>query len=165
MGRKVKLQDTGGFGDSAINYKAENGKYYTSENAYLIIKTNKEYRQKCIDKIAEVLDYQLGMKLPTVTFKKLNEFEVYGYDVVYETIIQQSGAIDWALQNKQFNQETAKIFYIMAIIQNNIMTEYKKKIAKNKQQDKKITTIDVEIEDIKVTSKQTKDISKWLEDE
>lgn len=165
MGRKVKCQDTGEYSTNDVAYKASNGKYYSSKDAYMNIKTNNEYRIKCIDEIMKILNYKEGMKLPTVTYKKLSEYEIYGFDVLLDTINSQHDAFVWALKNKTFNSETSKIFYLFAIIQNNIMESYKKKAIEEKQkvEEKRNELI---VEDINVgTNQRSKNVSKLLGDD
>ena len=63
MGRKVKLQDLNIYGNSDNAFKASNGKYYSSEEAWQIKQKENEYRLKCISHISELMGYEKNMKL------------------------------------------------------------------------------------------------------
>ncbi len=127
MGRIVKIWDMGTKGDMNDAYKAPNGRYYSSKAAYEEIVKNSENRKKCIDFMMEILGYESQMKPNTYIFKLLKELEPFGYDVIYETMMKVSKDIAWALNTKQFINETAEIKYIFAIINNNVMDIYKEK--------------------------------------
>lgn len=167
MTRKVKCQDTGEYSTSDIAFKAPNNKYYTSENAYNKYIINKEYRSKCISNMYEILGYKEFMKIPTYFYKKLSEWEEYGYDVVNMTIETQTDGFAWALSNKDFNSETAKIMYMCAIIENHINDSLKEKIRNEKivHSNNEETQLEIDDLDIENTKQYTKDISSWLEDD
>lgn len=169
MGRQVKLVDTGEMSNSDISFRAPNKKYFSSEEAYIKWKTNIEYKNKCIDKMFEVMGYKPNMILPTYFFKLLKNKkyeEGVGYEAVYNTMISQAKSIEWALKNKDFGSEVAKVMYIMAIIDNNIMDEYKK-IVKERRKNSGLKAEIINIEDINLKNKKQSatNISKWLEDE
>lgn len=168
MSRKIKLQDTGEFSTSDVAYKAPNKKYYSSEEAYLKMKTNAEYRQKCIDKMFDLLGYKNNMVIPTFFYKKLKEFEGIGYDVLLDTMNGKENDIYWAIKNKIFAGETAKVMYITAILNNNIMDYYKRKIAREKEE-KRLNDINSNVfivDDMNFErKKETKNIKRFLEDD
>lgn len=142
---EVKCQDTGKKIDREKAYKVsktdKNGRttntYYSSEEAYKTIERNKNYRQKCIDKMFDVLGYDTNMIMPTYFYKKLKEFEGIGYDSLLDTINGTEDKIKWATTTKQFSNETAKIMYIMAILNNNVMDYYKANVARKKYETEK----------------------------
>lgn len=146
-------------------YRADNGKYYTSESAYNKYRENLDYKSKCNTAIFEILDYKDFMKLPRVWFVKLSEWEGYGYKVVYNTLLKQVDKIKYAIKNKDFKSESAKFMYISAIIENNL-TDTLKEIARE-EKEKRIAEenkdIDFDMSSINRTQ-TTKDISNWLED-
>lgn len=167
-GRQVKCQDTGELRNSEELFKAPNKKYYSSKEAWERIEQNKIYRQKCIDFLMDLLGYKPGMKLPTVTFKMIKEYEEpYGLDVLYATMVSQRQSCEWALMNKSFAQETAKIFYLFAIFQNNAMTEWKKKVAAQKSiqmAEKQAENLVIEEEsDMTYVPQKKKDIRRFLD--
>lgn len=152
-------------------FKAPDGKYYSSEDAYNDIANKKrkinEDRNRCINTIADVLGYDNAMPMPTITYKKMEELSSYGYDVIEETIKLNRNAIEWAIEHKTFKSEVNKIQYVFAIIQNNcketldIVRRQEKNKARNNVND-----IDVNDTEMVVNRKQNvKDISKWLEDD
>lgn len=166
MGRQVILHDLGTKGDSDTAYKAENKKYYSSKEAYDKIKSNNERRELCITKVMDLLEYKPGMKLPTIFYKRLKDYESYGYEVLYETILQQEKNIVWALRNKEFSSETSKVMYVCAILQNNVMDCYKtmQRLKKQKREETKVKVEDnVNFDDIG-TKKKGNDVSSLLGD-
>lgn len=170
MARKVKCIDTGEYSTSDVAFQAPNKKYFSNKRAYEMWEKNKEYRQKCISRMYNIMGYSPQMIIPTFFYKKLKDFEGVGYEALYNTMLSQTDAIQWALNNKQFTGESSKVMYITAILDNHIMDEYKKLIKQQKEQEKfKNSTSDYLIVDefVNVDSGigHKKDISKWLEDE
>lgn len=145
-------------------YKAENGKYYTSKEKYDEYIKNNKYKDKCTAAIFNMLQYKEHMKLPTLWYKKLAEWKGYGYEVVFETIIKQEGSISWAIENKQFTSEVAKIMYVSAIINNNL-TDTLKEINRKRNIVRKDNNNEILV-DIKNINRQqkVKNISSFLED-
>ena len=167
-GRQVKCQDTGELRCSDELFKAPNKKYYSSQEAWEHVEQNKIYRQKCIDFLMDLLGYKTGMKLPTVTFKLIKEYEEpYGLDVLYATMVATRQSCEWALINRDFQQETAKIWYLFAVFQNNAMTEWKKKVAAQKSEQmaaKQSENLVIEEEsDMTYVPQEKKDIRRFLE--
>lgn len=168
MARKVKLQDTGEYSTSNIAYRGDNGKYYSSKDAFDKYNNNKEYRQKCIDLMFDVLGYKNNMIIPTYFYKSLTKFEGVGYEALYNTMIRQDKSVQWALKTKNFSGETAKVMYIMAIYNNNVMDEYKLLCSTRKTSatanDDNCDSI-IEISETINRKQESKNISKFLEDE
>lgn len=162
--RKVKLQDTGDYSTSDVSYKAPNGKYYSSKESYEKLLNEHKMRTKCVDKIVDLFGLKPGMKLPTLFYKRINELAIYGFEVVYNTIVNNESSITWALENKEFNSEVGKVQYIMAIVQNNINEEYKikQKQLKSQKENAKIINEPIDLE-VNNCVQKTKDISRWLE--
>jgi len=167
MARQVRLVDTGEMSTSDVSFRAPNKKYFSSEDAYNKWQSNNEYRKKCIDKMYEIMGYKDKMILPTFFFKKLEELRGVGYEAVYNTMISQANVIGWALKNKNFGGETAKAMYIMAIINNNVMDEYKKIVRQKREQKTHADQFQFFIDEYPVENKAqpTTNISRWLEDE
>lgn len=168
MGRLVNCFDLGSKIDKDKAYIENcNGKnrFWSSEQACIAWNDNNNNRVLCIDKLMDILGYQEGMKMPTVAYKKLKEFESYGYDVVLDTICNQVDSINYFMNTKSFNSEYGRVAYVFAIIQNNIMDEYNRK----KRAKKQITLVDkapdmpIEISDIG-NIKVKKDVSSLLGD-
>lgn len=174
MPRQVKLQDTGEKSTSDKAYKAPNGKYYSSQEAYDTIAIQNKYRIDCIDYLYDLLGYG-DLPAPTILYKYLDEMKKCGYDAIYETILQNEEQITWALEHKSFNNEFNKIKYIMAILRNNVVDVYKE-IKRNKEFERKAAKI-IEFKDynrgkdededsynIGGTSGKGKDVSSFLGD-
>ena len=165
MARRVKLQDTGEYSTSDVAYRAPNKKYYSSKEAFVNREKAKNYRQQCIEKLQNIMGYQPGMKLPTLAYKKINEYErPYGFDVLLETMNSQESSMLWAIKNKNFTSETGKVMYLFAIIQNNAMDAFQKKVhlekVKREQQKKQNAVEMVELKPVEVEHK--KDVSDLL---
>lgn len=164
-GRRVKIQDTGQYGSSDEAFRAPNKKYYSSEEAWQKIQLNNTYREKCVEFVMDLLGYQPGMKLPTLTYKKIREYEnPYGLDVLYETMCAQKNACLWALQNKQFNGETAKIMYLFAIFQNNAMEQWKRKVAARREVAIAERQSNVDEDIVEYIPQEKKDIRRFVDD-
>lgn len=165
MPRQVKLQDLGTKGDQTTAFRAPNNKYYSSEEAWNKICENEQWRQKSINVLTHILGYKVGMKLPTIAYKKIAEYEIYGYDVLFNTLTNQMSSITWALNNKSFNSETSKVLYIFAIVQNHAGAEWKKKVVAEKQLVSMLKSEDEPEAELKQQKKKTKDISKFLKED
>ena len=176
MGRVVKIWDMGTKGNSDSAYRAPNGRYYSTKAVYDAMVQKNTERQRCIDAIRALLGYEDGMKPNTYIFKLLKEIEPYGYDVIYETIHTKAKDICWAFSKKSFNDETGKIKYMFAIINNSIMDVYKNKQATTEAERKQAEVIEIRdyqrgLEESKTdynirgTSGKGRDVSNLLGDE
>lgn len=165
-GRKVKLQDTGEWGNSLIDYKAEDGKYYSSKEAY-----DKRVRHNInhfaiIDKMKEFMGYDKYQQLNTSFYKTLSEWEK-GYDT--EVILRAMKCIEdtiaWANENKSFNSEYNKLAYFSSVIRNRLND------AKKSDEYERKNAVIVEVaEDVDLSYMQNnniaiKDISAFLEED
>ena len=128
--------------------------------------SDKQYREKAIELIRNYMGYyKPEMKLPTLTYKKIQDYkEPIGYDVLCYTLINVERDITWALTNKNFNSETAKIMYLFAIVQNHYMEEYRKKVAE-KRKSYSETDPNEMITNDKNRKQNIKDIRKWLDED
>lgn len=123
MARKVKLVDTGEIVEKGTEglFHAPNGKWYSSEDAYLEIDLEAVKRQIVIDKIFDLLNYSKSQKISTLFFKRLKEWrEGYTYQTIDKAIDLSRDGIEFALRTKSFDNETARVMYISAIIQNHL---------------------------------------------
>ena len=121
--RRVKLQDTGEIVPKSKSgiYQAPNKKYYSSEDAYLALDLENSNRDKCIDMMYDFMGYSEKQKLSTFFYKKLSEWhEGYSYAVIDMAMGLSADAINYSNRCKSFCNETAKLNYFMAIIQNNL---------------------------------------------
>lgn len=162
--RRVKCQDTGEYSTSDIAYRSDNGKYWSSEAAYIWWKKNKEWKQKCIDLLFEILDYQQGMTVPGILWKNFSKYEKMGYEVVYETICGERKSIEWALHNKEFKSEASMIVYVCRILENHMMDYYKAYKSLQKEQEKNEAMVIPDAIDVQNKKQGAKDISRFLED-
>ena len=121
--RRVKLQDTGELvsKDTSTIYQAPNKKYYSSEDAYLAIDLDNSCREKCINKMYDFMGYTSTQKISTFFFKRLAEWhDGYSYSVILKAMELCANAIEYTCRTKSFNNENAKLNYLMAIIQNSL---------------------------------------------
>lgn len=143
MGRRVKLFDkVGEFSDSDIAFKAPTGKYFSSEKAYKIWENNKNYREKCINKVFELLGYESYQKLPSLFYKRLSEWTGYGFETVYRAIGRAEQNICWVLTTKDFSSEVGKLMYITKIIEGQLNDAKREVLAKNKIVSKENRSVD-----------------------
>ncbi len=163
--RQVKCRDTGVFVSASDAWKAPDGKYYSCREAFERLESEKESRKRCMEELGNILGYVKGQKFPSIAAKKLKEYEVYGYDVVLETILLKKQIIINSISNKDFTSEYNKTSYIMAIITNSINDVYKKKQREKslKHISKSVATAE-EVESVtQVTSNENvHDISRFL---
>lgn len=163
--RTVKCQDTGELVPSNEAYKASNGKYYSSAEAFKHISDEKMYRQKCLEELGNILGYSDGQKFPTIVPKKLKEYSFYGYKVVLQTIISKKADIVYSISHKDFASEYNKVSYVMAIITNSI-NDVKKKIDKEQRlqhiSSNAITSEEMESTQTLGCHEDIHDISKFL---
>lgn len=121
VARQVKLVDTGEIVEKTKAYQAPNRKWYSSEDAYLAIDLDNAARANCIDKMFDLLGYSKGQKISTLFLKRLKEWrEGYTYQTICKAIDMSKDAVEFALRTKSFANETARVMYVAAIIQNNL---------------------------------------------
>lgn len=121
MPRRVKCQDSGEYSTSDIAYKAPNGKYYTTADAYERIESDKIARQSCISAFIEATDWKQYWSQPTVFFQQLPVWaEAYGYAAIHKTILAEKDSIAWAIEHKDFKNAYGIQKYVNAIIANNL---------------------------------------------
>ncbi len=145
-------------------YKASNGKWYSSEEAYNRIQENILYRNKCTELVAQLLELENSQIISTYWFKRLKEFENYPTKVVYATLCGCFDSIQNAFALKSFDKEMYKISYIIACISNNINDSYQRMRKKEKME--RLAENHKEIIDIEVAEpvkQNNHDISSFLE--
>lgn len=123
-------------------FKAPNGYYYSSEAAYNQVVEHKEMRNKCIDYMYDIMGYQDHLKMPTIFFKRLKEWEPYGFNVVYIAMTLVETSLRNTLRYKTFQSEYNKVSYITAVIENNLNDALKIENRKTE----KVKTVDIEVE-------------------
>ena len=75
--------------------------------------------------------------MPTVVFRRLKELEFYSDEIIQMTLDEKRSAIQWAITNKNFSDDTAKANYLMAIVRNNIAAVYRREKDKTEKQSRK----------------------------
>lgn len=165
MARKVKCAYTNEYGTSDVFYKAEDGKYYQSEEIYQECKFEKKCRMLLLDKFVDILGYNNTSQFPTILSKEIKELHVnFNYSVILKTFNKCFNNIKYSLENKRFASEFGKIKYIFAIIKNKIneVNINEKNIkAYSRTQD-----INIEIINNKTTNtRRHKDITEFLGDD
>ena len=126
MARQVKLQDTGEIVSKDKAYQAPNRKYYSSEDAYLMIDIENNNRNKCTDMMYDFMGYSPKQKLSTFFFKRINEWhDGYSYSTILRAMEMSKDGIEYSSRTKRFDSEGAKLSYFMAIIQNKLNDAWK----------------------------------------
>lgn len=144
----VKCMATGQRGPRDEYYKAPNGRYFQSEEIYQAWlsgrrkekakqnqakhydkpgRTFESYRKLC-DTIADLIGYDPkdGQPMPPIVFRRLKDMEWYSDEIIQQTFDENRTAIQWAMTNKKFDNDIAKISYMMAIVKNNIGAVYQR---------------------------------------
>lgn len=141
--------------------------YFLSQEAYEGWTTEEFYRRSFIDNLVKDYGYVSGMPVPSIIFAKLKELKSFGYEAVYNTYENMKNYIYQTVAEKHFSNESAMFSYIMAIIRNNVMTEYRKiqKREKLKAESKQKSVVEpsINLDDIKPKEK-AKDLSSLLGD-
>jgi len=123
-------------------------------------------KNQCIDFLRNIMGYKPKMKLPTVTFRKIEEYrDTYGFDVLLDTLKKEEQTIIWALANKDLPQETAKILYIFGIIQNSAGGVWREKVKKERMMNRKEPEIDFDNLEINNGKQKVRDISAYVEED
>ena len=64
--------------------------------------------------------------MPTIVFRRLKELDFYSDEIIQQTLDENAKSIQWAMQNKQFEDDAGKCSYLMAIVRNNIGAVYRR---------------------------------------
>lgn len=155
---KVKCVDIDEKRERETAYKAENGRYYSSKEAYVQIKEENKRRKWATDTLIELLGFNGYKIIPSILFKVIASYKEIGYEALCKTITDQRRSIERAVKTKNFKNDFAKIRYVEAIINNNI-NNINNSLKKEKRQK------DIIIEDVTLNNpkQKQKDISRFLE--
>ena len=170
MARKVKLFDTGEIVEkSPTLYYAPNKRWFSSYDAYLIYDLDNQLRTKCIDKMYELMGYETTQTINTRFFKRFKEWhEGYDYKTILKAMELATIPIEFAFRFKSFESENAKLFYAIAIINNQLNDALKiidnEAKAKIKEKNLEIFADDVDVLQNVCTSAKSKDVSSLLGD-
>jgi hypothetical protein len=171
MARKVKCCITGEYGTNETFFCViKNGKkkYYKSEEVYYQHEAKLKLHKDLIAYIlTEILGYAAGQVPSTILFLKLQELKFYEDEVILETFKAKKNDILYQInQPGKFRDDNSKIFYMFAIIKNNINDVYKKvKTRKPEILDNNSIIYDPSDLANDNTDNKQKDISRFLEDE
>lgn len=159
MARKVKCQITKEYGTSDVFFKAENGKYYKTEEIYKKHIENIKTLNEITEKIMLYTDVEAYNSIIGKLIKELHQ--KFNYQVILDTVKICKSKIEWAVKDKNFKKQSSMFRYIFAIIKSNI--DQVNKSYKHKQKAKNVSiNIDTEVFDKQKTNTKKKDISKWL---
>lgn len=177
---QVIARDLGYKIDKSEAFKGEDGKYYSSEEAWLKQKVKAALRQedlhqrkirtKCIEKMFDFMQYKSTDRMPNVFFGRLKVWHDswgYSYDVIYETMILVSQTIDRIRKTKDFQNDTHRLFYYMGVIQNGFNDGKRQFDLKQKQiaeAEQPVLTAPV-IEDVGVSNRKGKIVKLFEGDE
>lgn len=138
----VKCFATGKVGARKDFFKAPNKRYFQSEAVYEAWlagrrkekakknrpksyekpgRTPESYKKLC-DTLADLIGYDPagGQPMPTVIFRKLKELDYYSDEIIQMTLDEKTDIIRWAMENKDFSDDSGRACYMMAIVRNNI---------------------------------------------
>jgi len=162
MARKVKCAVTNEYGTSDIFYKAENGKYYQSEEIYEKFKFENKCRILILDKFVDIMGYNNTVQFPTILPKEIKNLHInFDYCIILKTFNKCLQNIKYALEHKRFTNEFGKIKYIFAIIKNKINEVAREESNKKKYDQTQDINIDIMNNDA-TNTKIHKDITEFL---
>lgn len=140
-------------------YKADNGKYYSSQDAYEKIKLEKKRKKWATNELISLLGFEKYKIIPTVLYKVINSYNKIGYEALCKTIVAEENVIKYGIANNSFKNDYAKIKYVEAIINNNINDIIRKPKIEISEAD------DVVDDNTKLNNpkQKQKDISQFLE--
>lgn len=128
-------------------------------------------RNKCLETIVRMI--QVPMLSPMM-IKEINKIaDFYDYVVIEKCFKEHEQNIKWFLDNNELSNEYGKARYIATIIKNNINNTYKKHIQEVKQMERlferekesiDVDIINMDIDNERVITKKTNDISDFLFD-
>lgn len=99
-----------------VNNKNE---YYCSENDYITIKKEKDYKADIYSTINEIFGYKV---INTLLFKEISNIATTtSYEKLHNYINYNKEMLNKIMSGKTFNNEVGKIRYFSTIIKNNII--------------------------------------------
>lgn len=156
---------TGVIGTPSTFYQAPNKRYFQSEAVYQAWlqgkrsekakrnsksqryskpgRTANTYRRLC-GTLAGFLGYDSGQPMPTIVFRKLKELDFYSDEIIQETLEESRNAIEWAFNNKEFKDDSARACYMMAVVRNKIPEIYQRSKDNSKTKTKNKTAIELD---------------------
>ena len=145
MARKIRLVDTGELVDKKpTHFRAPNKKWFSSYDAYLEYDLDNQNRIRCVEKMYDLMGYEKKQQINKLFYKRLKEWrEGYSYQVILKAMEMSTEPIEYSFRIKDFDTENSKLFYAMAIINNQLNDALKlsklehkvNKVEKNKDLD------------------------------
>ena len=122
MARKIRLVDTGELVDRNPTYfRAPNKKWFSSYDAYLEYDLDNQNRVRCVEKMYDIMGYGTKQQINKLFYKRLKEWrEGYSYQVILKAMEMSTEPIEYSFRTKDFDTENSKLFYVMAIINNQL---------------------------------------------
>lgn len=171
-GHRVKCFATGEFGNS-LEYVYRDKHWWKNEAVYERYLKNREYRDKCYELYATILGYEQGQMFSGYVFKRFKKLEFYGWECIYNNMLDCRDDMEWAVSHKDFSNDSAQTGYLFAIMERRINICYAKMKAQRQEENRKKRMAeqaakyvnDVDLTVVQNASEKKRDISKWLEDE
>ena len=160
MSRMVKCRDDGNSMKKEDAFRDPKGRYWSSERTYKLHEKILLWKKGAVETIesAMVLDFA-----PPLLKRKINELsEKYGADVVFETSCGIIDSLRWAAENRNFENDMGKIFYAMAVMENNVGTYLKRKKREEDERKRNDEMVLPHIEEVSNSTQKVKDISQFL---
>ena len=114
--RKVRYRDTGEWGSSDEGFKGADGKYYSSEKAYKVIKADKDAYKEIYLHLQEILEIP-EKPVPPIIIKELKQYKGH-YSVVLAVLRQVGETIREGLCSRHIESSFHAAKYIAAFINN-----------------------------------------------
>ena len=171
-GRKVKCFATGEYG-SSLEFVQHDKHWWKNEEVYAEYKRRTEFRQKSYDLYSEIIGYEKGQIFPGYIHKRFKKLEFYGWEVIYQNMLECRDSMEYAIFFKDFKNEIQQTAYLFAIMEGNINGCYArmKKAKAEKQrleaESAKSATYcnqDVDLDAVQTSTQKKRDISQWLEE-
>lgn len=170
MGRRCKCRYTNEYGTVSTFFKVVNNKgkneYYKNEEIYKTMLAERKSREELLQYISiNILNYDGSMFLPPsflARIKNLNK--TYPYEVILQTFKDNEDTLlYWMNQDNKFRDESNRLNYLMAIIQNKINDTYLKWKVQERR-NKEDNTPNVELGLLDVNIKQTNKTNNGIGD-
>lgn len=156
--RTVKCRDTGEFKQKDQCFKANNGWYFSTQEACDKKNDSLEYFPKCCDYFCQILNWQ--GQATSMMGKLIKCYgEPYSYKLFYEFLQDNTKDLEYIARTKDFQSTIQMIRYYQAVFENRIEYYYRDKQKEKKRLENIVVPKTEEIQDGYIS---TKDISKWL---
>lgn len=171
-GRRVKCFATGEYGNS-LEYVKHDNRWWKNEEVYQTYTNNTLYRKKAYDLYSTIIGYEKGQIFPNYVHKRFKKLEFYGWEVIYQNMIECRESMEWAIFHKEFRNDIAQTAYLFTIMEahiNDVYANLKKQKADIEQAEKRTLEMamyegdDINLDVIQTAPQKKRDISQWLEE-